>query len=144
MTVSVLEYFFSHGFSATTTAMLLQVSLSTIRRRMTEYGIRVRDLYSTISDTDLDRAITSIQHQNPNCGYRMMGGYLAQLGHRVQQTRIREAMAQTDPEGFHGGVVLFSVVSIQLVHQMFYGTLMVITELSGLSQFLKKIDYAWW
>ena len=99
ITSGVLNYFFSHGFSATATAMLLQVSLSTIRRRMNDHGIRVRNLYSVISDAELDRAITSIQHQHPNCGYRMMSGYLAQLGHRVQQCRIREAMARTDPEG---------------------------------------------
>lgn len=99
ITASVLDYFLSHGFSATTIAMILQVSLSTVRRRLSEHGIRVRNLYSNVSDTELDRAITSIQHQHPNCGYRMMSGFLAQLGHRVQQSRIREAMARTDPEG---------------------------------------------
>lgn len=100
ITPGMLDYFFSHGFSASTTAMLLQVSLSTVRRRMCEFGIRIRDKYSDISDQELDRMVTLVQHQNPNCGYRMMQGYVAmQLGHKVQQTRIREAMARTDPEG---------------------------------------------
>ena len=99
VTPGMLDYFFSHGFSASTTAMLLQVSLSTLRRRMCEHGIRIRDRYSNISDQELDRIITMVQHQNPNCGYRMMQGYVARLGHKVQQTRIREAMARTDPEG---------------------------------------------
>ena len=70
----ILNYFFSHGFTATSTSMLLQVSLSTIRRRMREYGMRVQDRYSDISDQELDRIVTSIQHRNPNCGYRMMQG----------------------------------------------------------------------
>ena len=99
VTEGMLNYFFSHGFSASTTAMLLQVSLSTVRRRMDEYGIRVRDGYSSISDQELDRIITTVQHRNPSCGYRMMRGYLARLGHKVQQARIREAMSRTDPEG---------------------------------------------
>lgn len=99
ITPAMLVYFFSHGFSASTIAMLLQVSLSTIRRRMSEFGIRARDMYSRVSDSELDRMVTSVQHEHPNCGYRMMQGYIARLGHRVQQTRVRESMARTDPDG---------------------------------------------
>jgi hypothetical protein len=99
ITHAMLRYFFSHGFSASTIAMLLQVSLSTVRRRMSEFGIMARDLYSRISDSELDRVVTSVQHEHPNSGYRMMQGYVARLGHRVQQTRIRESMARTDPDG---------------------------------------------
>ena len=99
ITPGVLNYFISHGFSASSTAMLLHVSLSTVRRRMSEYGIMIRDQYSTLTDTELDRIVTLVQHNNPNCGYRLMRGYLARLGHRVQQCRIRESMARTDPLG---------------------------------------------
>ena len=99
ITHAMLDYFFSYGFSASSIAMLLQVSLSTVRRRMCEYDLRVRDLYSSISDSKLDRLITSIQHENPNFGYRMMQGYLLSHGHRVQQNRVRESMTRTDPEG---------------------------------------------
>ena len=95
----MLKYMLSSGFSATKISMLLQVSLSTVHRRMSEYGISLREGYSAVGEEELDRIITLLQHQNPNCGYRMMQGYLATLGHRVQQTRIREAMARTDPEG---------------------------------------------
>jgi len=96
---SMLKYMLSSGFSATKISMLLQVSLSTVQRRMSEFGITVREGYSAIGEDELDRIITLLQHQNPNCGYRMMQGYLARLGHKVQQTRIRESMARTDPEG---------------------------------------------
>lgn len=92
----MLRYFFPHGFSASSTSMLLQISLSTLRRRMRECGILVRDRYSDISD---DRIVTSVQHRNPNCGYRMMQGYVSRLGHRIQQSRIRMAMTRTDAEG---------------------------------------------
>ena len=99
ITAGVLNYFISHGFSASAIAMLLHVSLSTVCQRMTDYGITIRNQYSTLSDTELDRVLTVVQHSNPNCGYRLMQGYLERLGHRVQQYRIRESMARNDPIG---------------------------------------------
>ena len=99
ITTQMLEYFFGHGFSASTTARLLHVSLTTLRRRMSDYGIFIRNQYSDISDEELDRTVAVIQSQYPNCGYRMMQGYLRRLNHRVQQERVREAMARTDPQG---------------------------------------------
>ena len=99
ITEDVLIYFIDHGFSATTIAMLLHVSLSTVRRRMAEFDLSVRSNYSSIADDELDRLVTTIHYHHPNCGYRLMQGHLATLGHRVQQNRIREAMLRTDPEG---------------------------------------------
>ena len=99
ITSQMLDYFFGHGFSASTTAHLLHVSLRTLRRRMSEFGILIRDQYSNISDEVLDRTVAIIQRQYPNCGYRMMQGYLRRLNHRVQQGRVRESMARTDPQG---------------------------------------------
>ena len=57
----------------------------------------IRSQYSDIDDTELDSLVTMIQMQYPNCGYRVMQGYLAT--HRVQQSRIRESMIRTDPVG---------------------------------------------
>ena len=54
ITKTILEYFFGHGFSASTTARLLQVSLRTVRRRMTEFGMLIRSQYSDISNDELD------------------------------------------------------------------------------------------
>ena len=95
----MLQYFFDHGFSASTTAQLLHISLRTVCRRMSEFGILICNQYSDISDNDLDEMVTSVQRQYPNCGYRMMQGYLKGLNHCIQQTCVREAMARTDPEG---------------------------------------------
>ena len=95
----MLEYFFGHGFSAISTARLLHVSLTTLRRRMAEFGMLIRSQYSNISDDDLDGMIRSLQEQDSNCGYRMMQGHLKGLNHHVQQSRVREAMARTDPRG---------------------------------------------
>ena len=99
ITEDVLVYFLDHAFSATTIAMLLHVSLSTVRRRMAEFGLAVRNNYSSIPDDELDRLVTTIHYYHPNCGYRLMQGHLTTLGHRVQQNRVREAMLRTDPEG---------------------------------------------
>ena len=92
ITAGVLNYFISHGFSVSATATLLHVSLSTVRHRMSEYGYgtMIRHQYSTLSDTELDRIVTSIQHNNPNCGYRLMQDYLARLGYKFQQCYIHE------------------------------------------------------
>ena len=99
ITPDILFYFVENGFSATTTAMLLHVSLSTVRRRMNECGLRMRELYSDMTDVELDRLITVIHFNYPNSGYRMMQGHLLRLGHRVQQERVRSAMIRMDPEG---------------------------------------------
>ena len=42
-------------------------------------------LYSTLSDEELDRIVTVASHIS--------------LGHRIQQTRIRESLMRVDPEG---------------------------------------------
>ena len=66
---------------------------------MNECGLRMRELYSDMTDVELDRLITVIHFNYPNSGYRMMQGHLLRLGHRVQQERVRSAMIRMDPEG---------------------------------------------
>ena len=95
----MLEYFLDHRFAATRIAMLMHVSLSTVRRRMAEFGLSVQSRYSNMSDGELDRIVTTIMHQHPHCGYRMIQGFLASLGHRVQQNRVRDCLIRLDPEG---------------------------------------------
>ena len=94
-----LQHLLQLHFSCPKIAYLLGVSLSTIRRRMNEYGLTVSALYSEISDGELDRLINEIRGSFPNCGYRMMDGHLRQRGLRVTQARIRNSMHRVDPEG---------------------------------------------
>ena len=77
-------------FPCPKTADLLGVyyCLSTVRRRMKEYGLSVSALYSEISDMELDRLINEVHGSFPNCGYRMMDGHLRQRGISVTQARI--------------------------------------------------------
>ena len=94
-----LEYLLGIGFTCPRIAIMLGVSLRTIRRRMSECGFSVKSLYSTISDAELDSLVKQIQVHFPNCGYRLMHGHLLQ-GHRVQHHRVRESFFRVDPEGW--------------------------------------------
>ena len=109
LTREILEYFIGNGFSATQVAMLTHVSLSTVRRRMSEFGLSIRSLYSDIHDSDLDRVVVTVLGQHPHFGYRLMRGYLAALGYHLQQSHVREAMIRVDPVGVlsrrHGTIV---------------------------------------
>ena len=94
-----LEYLLHLGFNCPKVAEVLGVSLSTIRRRMNEFGLSVTALYSSITDEELDSLVSRIKDEFPNCGSRLMQGHLLSRGHRISQARIREALHRVDPEG---------------------------------------------
>ena len=94
-----LEHLLQLHFSCPKIAMLLGVSIRTIRRRMTEYELSVSGLYSRISDSELQRIISDIRILFPDCGYRLMDGHLRRRGIRVTQARIRECMHFVDFDG---------------------------------------------
>ena len=87
------------GFTGPQIADLLQVSLSTIRRRMAQYGLYVSSVYAILSDGDLDQMIHDIKVDFPTCGCKQMQGHLQARGVRVQQVRVRESLRRVDPEG---------------------------------------------
>ena len=76
LTRPILEYFINNGFTGPQIASILHVSLSTVRRRMSAFGLSINSRYSSISDSQLDALMQDIQEQFPNCGYRMMIGHL--------------------------------------------------------------------
>lgn len=94
-----LEYLLEVGFSTPQIATTIGVSLSTVRRRMTEYGLSIGALYSDISDFELDSIVSRIKVLFPNCGYRLMGGHLLSQGYRISQVRIKDSLNRVDPEG---------------------------------------------
>lgn len=99
ITQEQLEHLLSLGFSGPRIAEVLGVSLSTVRRRMNDYNLCIRSLYSVVTDEDLDRIVSDIKQEFPNCGYRLMKGHLLHRGYRVTQARIRESLHRVDPEG---------------------------------------------
>ncbi|CAM4570331.1 unnamed protein product [Leuciscus chuanchicus] len=66
---------------------------------MEEYELSVRNMYSSISDDELDGLVASIKNPLPNADYRMVRGRLESIGHRVQWRRIAASMHRVDSVG---------------------------------------------
>ena len=94
-----LQYLIESKFSVPMIADMLGVSVRTVRRRMDEYGLAIRDQYSALNDLELDELIQSYQTQFPMFGNRQMQGLLLSNGYRIQQSRIRESQRRIDPSG---------------------------------------------
>lgn len=73
-------------------AKILGMSRSTVFRRMNEFNLSVKALYSSLSDEELDQCITDIKSRQPHAGYRMVKALLQARGHRVQYQRVRSSM----------------------------------------------------
>ena len=75
-----LDYFLQNDFTGKQISEMLTISLSTVRRRMRDFNLSVRDLYSSFSEEELDNALHSILRDFPNCGYRRALGQLKSRG----------------------------------------------------------------
>ena len=94
-----LESLLEEGFSVPDISSILGVSVSTVRRRMNEFGLSVRQMYTNIAPQNLQQIIGEVQSSHLYWGNRMMYGYLKSIGIRVPFHTVREIQAQTDPEG---------------------------------------------
>ena len=94
-----LETLISTHFTVPQIAQIIGVSVSTIRRRMSEYNLSIRSTYSTMSDTYLDAVVSEIQTQFSGWGNRQVYGCLVSRGIRVQFQRVRESQRRVDPVG---------------------------------------------
>lgn len=94
-----LTFLVESHFTVPQIAGILGVSVRTIRRRMTDYGLSVRMQYAVLTEQELDSIVSAIQEQFPMCGNRQMQGHLLSRGYRVQQVRIRESQRRVDPDG---------------------------------------------
>lgn len=94
-----LEYLLEKRFTVPCIGQIIGVSVRTVRRRMSEYGLNVRDMYSQITDQQLDGIVREIQNEFPTCGNRQMQGHLTARGIRVQQYRTRDSQRRVDPSG---------------------------------------------
>ena len=94
-----LEFLLESNFTVPQISIMFGVAISTVRRRMSDYGLSVRAHYSAISDSELDVIVSEIQQQYPMCGNRQMQGHLLSRGYRVQQVRLRDSQRRIDPSG---------------------------------------------
>ena len=72
VTYEQLQYFLGHGFTVPIIAKMLGVSVRTVRRRMTDFGLSSRARFSDVSDSDLDAVVKKLKKQYPHCGYRIL------------------------------------------------------------------------
>lgn len=86
-------------FTVPQIADLIGVSVRTVYRRMSRYGLSVSSTYSELTDEELDAITSDIHKEFPTCGSKQMSGHLLSRGIRVQQNRIRESIHRIDPEG---------------------------------------------
>ena len=94
-----LTFLVESNFTVPQIASILGVSVRTIRRRMTDYGLSIRMQYALLSEQELDSIVSEIQNQFPMRGNRQMQDHLLSRGYRVQQVRIRESQRRVDPNG---------------------------------------------
>ncbi|XP_063317313.1 uncharacterized protein LOC134616384 [Pelmatolapia mariae] len=80
-------------------AKILGMSRNTVFRRMNEFNLSVKALYSSLSDEELDQCITDIKSRQPHAGYRMLKALLQARGHRIQYQRVRSSMHRVDTAG---------------------------------------------
>ena len=66
---------------------------------MSTTGVRIRQLYTRISDAALDQLVRARVRQHPNAGYRLMQAYLCTQNIRVQECRVRASLRRVDPSG---------------------------------------------
>uniref|UniRef100_A0A8B9H5Z3 Integrase core domain-containing protein n=1 Tax=Astyanax mexicanus TaxID=7994 RepID=A0A8B9H5Z3_ASTMX len=79
-------------------AKMRGVSMSTLFRRMREFGLSARR-YSNMSDEELDRMVQDVKNEMPMAGYRMVKGRLRSLGVHVQWRRVAASLHRVDSLG---------------------------------------------
>ena len=74
-----------HKFGVPKIANMLGVSVSTVRRRMSDCGLSFDATYAELSDEEVDLLVSGIQYRHPMCGNQQMQGHLLASGYRIQQ-----------------------------------------------------------
>ncbi|XP_060798432.1 uncharacterized protein LOC132900383 isoform X3 [Neoarius graeffei] len=94
-----LKHLLDIGLPLNTIAGLMGLCRATLYRRMSEYNISVRELYSTCTDAELDEHVSAIKETMPHAGYRLVKGTLAAQGYRIQWSCVKAAMHRVDSLG---------------------------------------------
>lgn len=77
-----LLFLLENNFRVGDIAQIFCVSKRTVHRRMSEYGLSVRQTYSDITDEDLQQVISDFIAHYPNAGIRTVTGHLNSQGIR--------------------------------------------------------------
>ncbi|XP_030001829.1 uncharacterized protein LOC115427420 [Sphaeramia orbicularis] len=96
--VDIMESYVLLGLPATKIGELFGVSTRTIRRRMASHGLKLSDLYTPLTDDELDGIVADIHRHNPRAGIRMIHGLLKSQGVHLQTYRVQNSLRRVDPE----------------------------------------------
>ena len=94
-----IYFLLQNGFKCTIIAKMFQISLRTLRRRMSEYGITQKIFQSTITELELDDKVSEIVRYFPQSGYRRLLGELERQSIRIIRSKARESLQRIDPVG---------------------------------------------
>ena len=130
MPIEEIELLRNLRFSWTHIAKLLDISRSTLYRRLEEEGISLNTAFSNISDGDLDRVIREIKATHPNDGERLIIGHLTRQRLILPRTRVRASIHRVDHAGTlqRRSVTVRRRTYITVVVPILFGILMVITN----------------
>uniref|UniRef100_W5KMR3 Integrase core domain-containing protein n=1 Tax=Astyanax mexicanus TaxID=7994 RepID=W5KMR3_ASTMX len=79
-------------------AKMRGVSMSTLFRRMREFGLSARR-YSNMSDEELDRMVQDVKNEMPMAGYQMVKERMRSQGVHVQWRRVAASLHRVDSLG---------------------------------------------
>lgn len=66
---------------------------------MREFGLSVSQMYSNVTDQELNDAVQHIKSEMPTAGYRMVKGRLKSIGIHIQWRRLTASMHGVDSLG---------------------------------------------
>ncbi|XP_057217742.1 uncharacterized protein LOC130571067 [Triplophysa rosa] len=92
-----LSFLKSCGFSLTSIAEILQVSLATVKRHMKKFNLNHAVSFSEVSDDALDEMIKDIVAGNDQLGSEAVRAQLQAGGVQVQRHSIRKSLARINP-----------------------------------------------
>ena len=94
-----IEYLLDCNFSVKEISEILHVSKRTVERRMSAYDVTGMNRFTEITDEQLDNAVNNIKQTSPDCGSKLLSGYLRSMNIRIQRSRIRQSLTRVDPLG---------------------------------------------
>ena len=66
---------------------------------MSAYNLTGMNRFTEITDKHLDNAVRNIKQASPDCGSKLLAGYLRSVNIHVQRSRIRESLSRVDALG---------------------------------------------